>query len=373
MKRLSQEDDQVIFLLCKQSEELYVLEVHLKDGMRPRTVTKHHLRLQSPTYGNNLLDFLGSNEFFDISDLCELQIDLENQQVPPEEYRDEGESEGDLSLGASSRPSTFSSISSTKSSRPQSGISEFSTASSGSSQASFESLLWENEIEQLKDFTELTKSDKKSIGMRPATALSIMRLPFGARPMVIVPKTRPATAEKWIDGFKSHLQSNTHLFEEQLADLSSSTSSISGSDNSLEFFKSHLAQPPSPKSKTTHRRNTAQKVKKTMTGSPGQLLQFLTNTKSTQPSRKTTPRKESTPRLKTPAKPQVAIVKRSCCSQCNKKLGPAQRYLCKCEQFFCSLHRYSDRHECSYDYKTAARPLLIESNPVVVKEKLVRL
>ena len=30
-------------------------------------------------------------------------------------------------------------------------------------------------------------------------------------------------------------------------------------------------------------------------------------------------------------------------------------FRCRCGDLFCSEHRYSDRHECSYDYKTAGR------------------
>ncbi|CAN1238316.1 Zinc finger A20 and AN1 domain-containing stress-associated protein 5 [Linum grandiflorum] len=30
-------------------------------------------------------------------------------------------------------------------------------------------------------------------------------------------------------------------------------------------------------------------------------------------------------------------------------------FRCRCGELFCSEHRYSDRHDCSYDYKTAGR------------------
>jgi hypothetical protein len=36
---------------------------------------------------------------------------------------------------------------------------------------------------------------------------------------------------------------------------------------------------------------------------------------------------------------------------------------------FCSLHRYSDKHNCSFDYKTAGRDAISKANPVVKAEK----
>ena len=387
MKRLPQEEDQIVFLLCKQNQELYVLEVHLKDGQRPRTITKHHLRLQSPNYGKKLLEFLGSNEFFDISDLCELQIDLEEVQefdsLP--EYQDDFEN---MSIGSKtdSRPisakSAFSDMSMSKtSSRPDSGSSQQSTIST----ASLESLLWENEhylTDQL--LGEPSIATEILTSTRPATAISIMRLPSGSRPMVIVPKTRPSTAKQWVDKFKTHMKSNEDLFEEQPGSYNSSSQSFfqkqscySSIDN-YEALNLEYHYSPSSSVKSASKVPIAKKRPPTATTSKKaspttnffsknqQLLHFTS--KSRQPSRKVvTPRKA----IASPIK--VTIKKNPCCTLCQKKLGPAQTFLCKCEKQFCAQHRYSDRHTCTYDYKASAKVALREANPLIKSDKLLRL
>lgn len=61
------------------------------------------------------------------------------------------------------------------------------------------------------------------------------------------------------------------------------------------------------------------------------------------------------------------------CSQCNKKLGLVMVFKCHCERFFCSTHRYSSMHECTFDYKTHARKILAKENPLCVTEKLPKI
>jgi hypothetical protein len=61
------------------------------------------------------------------------------------------------------------------------------------------------------------------------------------------------------------------------------------------------------------------------------------------------------------------------CSQCNKKLGLVMVFKCHCEKFFCSTHRYSSMHECTFDYKTHARKILAKENPLCVTEKLPKI
>ncbi|GAV72752.1 zf-AN1 domain-containing protein/zf-A20 domain-containing protein [Cephalotus follicularis] len=59
------------------------------------------------------------------------------------------------------------------------------------------------------------------------------------------------------------------------------------------------------------------------------------------------------------------------CSGCRRKVG-LTGFRCRCGELFCSEHRYSDRHECSYDYKTAGRDAIARENPVVKAAKIVR-
>jgi hypothetical protein len=59
------------------------------------------------------------------------------------------------------------------------------------------------------------------------------------------------------------------------------------------------------------------------------------------------------------------------CSGCKRKVG-LTGFKCRCGDLFCSEHRYSDRHVCSYDYKAAAREAIARENPVVKASKIVR-
>ncbi|KAH7565819.1 hypothetical protein JRO89_XS08G0021500 [Xanthoceras sorbifolium] len=56
------------------------------------------------------------------------------------------------------------------------------------------------------------------------------------------------------------------------------------------------------------------------------------------------------------------------CSFCRKRIG-LTGFKCRCEQTFCSLHRYSDKHNCVFDYKARGRMLLPRRNPVVKADK----
>ena len=59
------------------------------------------------------------------------------------------------------------------------------------------------------------------------------------------------------------------------------------------------------------------------------------------------------------------------CSGCGKRVG-LTGFRCRCGELFCWEHRYSDRHDCSYDYKTAGREAIARENPVVKAAKIVR-
>ncbi|KAM4031179.1 AN1-type zinc finger protein 4 [Anomaloglossus baeobatrachus] len=61
------------------------------------------------------------------------------------------------------------------------------------------------------------------------------------------------------------------------------------------------------------------------------------------------------------------------CFLCGKKTGLATSYECRCGNNFCATHRYSETHNCTYDYKTAGRRYLQESNPVVTAPKLPKI
>ncbi|CBI16408.3 unnamed protein product, partial [Vitis vinifera] len=57
------------------------------------------------------------------------------------------------------------------------------------------------------------------------------------------------------------------------------------------------------------------------------------------------------------------------CSTCKKRVG-LTGFNCRCGHLFCATHRYSDKHDCPFDYRTAARDAIAKANPVVKAEKL---
>ena len=64
--------------------------------------------------------------------------------------------------------------------------------------------------------------------------------------------------------------------------------------------------------------------------------------------------------------------KKNRCMKCNKKLKLTDTP-CKCGHCFCNEHRYSDRHDCKFDYKKLGKDLLEKNNPTVVSSKVDKL
>ena len=60
------------------------------------------------------------------------------------------------------------------------------------------------------------------------------------------------------------------------------------------------------------------------------------------------------------------------CAKCNKKLKLTD-IKCKCNKYFCAKHRYSDTHDCTFDYKNHAKQLLEKQNPLVIFQKMEKL
>jgi hypothetical protein len=67
--------------------------------------------------------------------------------------------------------------------------------------------------------------------------------------------------------------------------------------------------------------------------------------------------------------PKKVQVNTSRCWTCNRKIG-LTGFQCKCEFFFCAEHRYSDRHECVFDFKAVGKQQLTKANPMIVPSKL---
>ncbi|CAL9087809.1 unnamed protein product [Musa textilis] len=56
-------------------------------------------------------------------------------------------------------------------------------------------------------------------------------------------------------------------------------------------------------------------------------------------------------------------------NKCKKRVG-STGFTCRCGNLFCSVHRYSDKHDCSFDYRSAAQNAIAKANPIVKPKKL---
>ncbi|KAK9290188.1 hypothetical protein L1049_008354 [Liquidambar formosana] len=60
------------------------------------------------------------------------------------------------------------------------------------------------------------------------------------------------------------------------------------------------------------------------------------------------------------------------CLVCKKRVG-LTGFRCKCEITFCGVHRYPEKHACTFDFKKEGRDAIARANPVVVAEKLEKI
>lgn len=57
------------------------------------------------------------------------------------------------------------------------------------------------------------------------------------------------------------------------------------------------------------------------------------------------------------------------CFFCKKRVG-LTGFKCRCGNLFCSLHRYHDKHSCSFNYRAAAQEAIAKANPIVKADKV---
>lgn len=67
-----------------------------------------------------------------------------------------------------------------------------------------------------------------------------------------------------------------------------------------------------------------------------------------------------------------AKTKKKRCALCRKKVG-LTGFVCRCGNTYCGSHRYSDQHNCQFDYKASAQAKIRKENPVVVGEKIKKI
>lgn len=64
--------------------------------------------------------------------------------------------------------------------------------------------------------------------------------------------------------------------------------------------------------------------------------------------------------------------KKNRCALCRKKVG-LTGFECRCGGLYCAVHRYSDKHDCSFDYRELGAQEIRRNNPVVVGEKIQKI
>ncbi|CAH0399095.1 unnamed protein product [Chilo suppressalis] len=68
---------------------------------------------------------------------------------------------------------------------------------------------------------------------------------------------------------------------------------------------------------------------------------------------------------------KVGLTGSGCGVEVGKRLSISTRMeLCRCGGLFCAVHRYSDKHECSFDYRELGAQEIRRNNPVVVSQKI---
>lgn len=149
------------------------------------------------------------------------------------------------------------------------------------------------------------------------------------------------------------------LVEEAIASCSASSSRYLRDDSSSVRLEGHAAK----SSQNAELRPLKQSKKKLYYG--GNELKAQNTNKS----------EVDTPKITLPevsnAKTQTVVRMR--CSECRKKLNITNVHTCRCEKLFCSTHRYSELHSCTYDYKTEGRRILETNNPLVTAPKLPKI
>ncbi|KAK7096284.1 AN1-type zinc finger protein 6-like isoform X2 [Littorina saxatilis] len=64
--------------------------------------------------------------------------------------------------------------------------------------------------------------------------------------------------------------------------------------------------------------------------------------------------------------------KKNRCHTCRKKVG-LTGFECRCGGLYCGIHRYSDKHQCSFDYKEHGMELIRKNNPIIVGTKVQKI
>lgn len=60
------------------------------------------------------------------------------------------------------------------------------------------------------------------------------------------------------------------------------------------------------------------------------------------------------------------------CLACRKRVG-LTGFKCRCGMVFCGAHRYPEKHDCGFDFKTLGKQQIAMANPVIKAQKLEKI
>ncbi|TPX61640.1 hypothetical protein PhCBS80983_g00944 [Powellomyces hirtus] len=205
MKQVIKDEDPVVLLLCKEDDDMYMLEFHMTD-LKDKKPDRRRLLQLAELAGLEVFHDLSASTSNMIMNSLQNQEDEEQQadelsrqayhfqechQIHRPDSGDSGTSTNTFdSLDRSSSVGSVGSVDG----RPMSPLSESSTRPS-SGESAMQDLL--RDVLGLKPAASYrTRAYPRTARrrIRPATAISVMRIPGGAGPMIIIPKTRPASA-----------------------------------------------------------------------------------------------------------------------------------------------------------------------------------
>ncbi|KAL5720585.1 hypothetical protein ACHQM5_013243 [Ranunculus cassubicifolius] len=84
------------------------------------------------------------------------------------------------------------------------------------------------------------------------------------------------------------------------------------------------------------------------------------------------PKIDETPSVEESGKSQQPQPPLNRCITCRRKVG-LTGFRCRCGGMYCNLHRYSEKHECSFDYRSVGRDAIARENPVVKARKIEKI
>ncbi|KAJ3204029.1 Rab5 GDP/GTP exchange factor [Entophlyctis luteolus] len=231
--------------------------------------------------------------------------------------------------------------------------------------------------------------------IRPATAISIMRLPKSYVPNITVLKSRPNTAP---NVERAALTSVTTSNSSSARDTASGGLSVPtevAKRNTDQKSKRPVLEKRTLKNnprvpsalafpKTGKPPTSAFASSNNLVPSRSQLLSMKESAKRRSSVPKTQSLSARSGNRSSTAKAAVSNenigpnaklppAKATHCFSCNKKLGHLPVFKCKCAHYFCSTHRYSDRHKCTFNFKEAGKTQLEKENPKVEGCKIAKI